>query len=309
MVTGSAADIGKALTASPTVRKLSFTGSTEVGRQLMAECAENVKRVSLELGGNAPFIVFDDADIEQAVQGAMISKYRKSGQTCVCANRVFVQEGVYELFSQRLVKAVEALKGAAYAKFDESVEFAARLNVDPKKADQQVRGTVVLPNGTGKTVRILVLTRGEKEKEAQDAGADHVGSDEYINKIKQGWTEFDVAIATPDVMSEVGKLGKILGPRGLMPNPKSGTVTMDVERAVGDVKAGKIEFRVDKTGNLHAPIGKVSFSHDRLSENLGAFMDAVVRAKPSAAKGTYVRSVTVSSTMGPGVHVDPAVYR
>lgn len=203
-----------------------------------------------------------------------------------------------------LAEAVGLLKDAAYAKFDESVEFAAKLNVDPKKADQQVRGTVVLPHGTGKTVKILVLTRGEKEKEAQDAGADFVGSNEFIDKIKEGWTEFDVAIATPDLMSEVGKLGKILGPRGLMPNPKSGTVTFDVAKAVNDAKAGKVEFRVDKAGNIHVAVGKVSFSAEQLVENAKVLLGELLRLKPSAAKGQYIKSLTLSSTMGPGVRID-----
>jgi len=204
--------------------------------------------------------------------------------------------------------ALDTVKAAAFAKFDESVDIAVHLGVDPRHADQIVRGTVVLPNGTGKSVRVLVLAQGDKAKEAEQAGADFVGP-EYVTKIKEGWLDCDVVIATPDMMGQVGQLGRILGPRGLMPNPKSGTVTMDVGRAVKEVKAGKIEFRVDKTGNLHAPIGKVSFSADQLDENLGTFMDAVVRAKPAAAKGTYIKSVTVSSTMGPGVRLDPGVYR
>lgn len=204
--------------------------------------------------------------------------------------------------------AVEAVKKAAFARFDETVEVAVKLGVDPRHADQVVRGTVVLPHGTGKKVRVLVLAQGDKAKEAEAAGADFVGPD-YIQKIKEGWLECDAVIATPDMMGQVGPLGRILGPRGLMPNPKSGTVTMDVARAVKELKAGKIEFRVDKTGNLHAPIGKVSFTKEQLLENLAAFMDAVVRAKPAAAKGTYIRSVTLSSSMGPGVRVDPAVYR
>jgi large subunit ribosomal protein L1 len=205
-----------------------------------------------------------------------------------------------------LADAVGVIKEAAYAKFDESVEFAARLNVDPKKADQQVRGTVVLPHGTGKTVRILVLTRGEKEKEAEEAGADHVGSAEYIEKIKDGWMDFDVAIATPDIMSEVGKLGKILGPKGLMPNPKSGTVTFDVAKAVKAAKAGKVEFRVDKAGNIHVAIGKISVPTEHIVENAKVLLAELLRAKPSAAKGQYIRSITLSSTMGPGVRVDHA---
>lgn len=205
-------------------------------------------------------------------------------------------------------EALEALKAAAFAKFDESVDVAANLGVDPRHADQIVRGTVVLPHGTGKSVRVLVLAQGDKAKEAEAAGADFVGP-EYIERIKSGWLECDVVIATPDLMSQVGQLGRTLGPRGLMPNPKSGTVTTDVERAVKEVKAGKIEFRVDKTGNLHAPVGKVSFPVERLLENLNTFMEAVVRAKPAAAKGTYIRSVTVASTMGPGIRIDPGVYR
>lgn len=205
-------------------------------------------------------------------------------------------------------EAVEAVREAAFAKFDETVEVAVNLGVDPRHADQIVRGTVVLPHGTGKKVRVLVLAQGDKAKEAEAAGADFVGA-EYIDKIKGGWLDCDVVVATPDMMGQVGALGRILGPRGLMPNPKSGTVSMDVARAVKDVKAGKIEFRVDKTGNLHAPIGKVSFTSDQLTGNLLAFMDAVARAKPPAAKGTYIRSVTISSTMGPGVRIDPAVFR
>lgn len=205
-------------------------------------------------------------------------------------------------------EALEAVKSAAFAKFDESVDVAVHLGVDPRHADQIVRGTVVLPHGTGKSVRVLVLAQGDKAKEAETAGADFVGP-EFVDKIKGGWLDCDVVIATPDMMGQVGPLGRILGPRGLMPNPKSGTVTMDVEQAIQEVKAGKIEFRVDKTGNLHAPVGKVSFEVERLDENLGHFMDAVVRAKPSAAKGTYIKNITISSSMGPGIHIDPAVYR
>ncbi len=204
-------------------------------------------------------------------------------------------------------EAVEQVKQAAFAKFDESVDVAVRLGVDPKHADQIVRGTVSLPNGTGKTVRVLAITSGDKAKEAEAAGADFVGTD-YIQKIKDGWLDCDVIVATPDVMGQLGALGKILGPRGLMPNPKAGTVTMDVGRAIKELKAGKIEFRVDKAGIVHAPIGKKSFTADALEQNLQAFMDAIVRAKPAAAKGHYVRSVTVSSTMGPGVALDPAGY-
>ena len=205
-------------------------------------------------------------------------------------------------------EAVERVKGAAFAKFDESVDVSLNLGVDPRHADQIVRGTVVLPHGVGKTVRVLVLAQGDKAKEAEAAGADMVGP-EYIQKIKDGWLDCDVIIATPDLMGQLGQLGRILGPRGLMPNPKSGTVTMDVAKAVKETKAGKIEFRVDKTGNLHAPIGKVSFSVDQLHQNLVAFMEAVVRARPSAAKGHYIKTATVSSTMGPGARLDMAEYR
>jgi large subunit ribosomal protein L1 len=205
-------------------------------------------------------------------------------------------------------EALDTVKTASFAKFDETVEVSVHLGVDPRHADQIVRGTVVLPHGTGKTVRVLVIAQGDKAKEAEAAGADFVGP-EFVDQIKGGWLECDVVIATPDMMAKVGQLGRVLGPRGLMPNPKSGTVTMDVGRAVNEVKGGKIEFRVDKTGNLHAPVGKVSFTHEQLQDNLRAFMESVVRAKPAAAKGTYVRSVTVSSTMGPGVRVDTTGYR
>jgi large subunit ribosomal protein L1 len=205
-------------------------------------------------------------------------------------------------------EALELIKELSFAKFDETVEVATRLSVDPRKADQIVRGTVVLPHGTGKAVRVFVAAQGEKEREAQEAGADYVGL-EHLAKIQEGWLDFDVMVATPDVMGKVGPLGRILGPRGLMPTPKAGTVTFDVARAVSEIKAGKIEFRVDKTGNVHAPIGRVSFGVDQLAANLGAFMDSIVRARPSAAKGQYIRSVTVSSTMGPGVGIDPNFYR
>jgi len=205
-------------------------------------------------------------------------------------------------------RALELVKSAAYAKFDETVEVAVRLGVDPRHADQVVRGTVVLPAGTGKTVRVLVIAVGEKAREAEAAGADFVGT-EYLARIRENWLDFDVLIATPDQMGQLGALGRILGPRGLMPNPKAGTVTFDVSRAVRDVKAGKIEFRVDKGGNVHAAIGKVSFPLDALQTNFTAFMDQIVRAKPAAAKGVYVRNVAVSSTMGPGVAVDTTPYR
>jgi large subunit ribosomal protein L1 len=203
--------------------------------------------------------------------------------------------------------AIGLVKELSFAKFNETVEVAVRLGVDPRHADQIVRGTVVLPHGTGKTARVLVIAQGDKAKEAEEAGADFVGV-EYIQKIKDGWVDFDVAVATPDMMGQVGLLGRVLGPRGLMPTPKAGTVTVDVARAIREIKAGKIEFRVDKTGNVHAPIGKVSFSVDQLSENLSAFMENIVRAKPATAKGRYIRGVTVSSTMGPGVPVDANLY-
>lgn len=206
-------------------------------------------------------------------------------------------------------QALELVRDLAFASFDETVEVSTRLSVDPRQADQIVRGTVVLPHGTGKTVRVLAVTQGPKEQEAKEAGADYVGV-EYVDRIQnEGWLEFDVMVVTPDMMGKVGPLGRILGPRGLMPTPKAGTVTMDVGKAVSEIKAGKIEFRVDKTGNVHAPIGKVSFEPNQLEDNLAAFMDQIVRARPSAAKGAYVRSVTVSSTMGPGVSVDPNLYR
>ena len=203
-------------------------------------------------------------------------------------------------------EAVEVLKSFPPSKFDETVEFSARLGVDPKHADQQVRGTVLLPHGTGKLVRVLVMTRGEKEQEAKNAGADFVGSVEFIEKIKEGWFEFDIAIATPDMMGEVGKLGKLLGPRGLMPNPKSGTVTFDVAKAVREAKAGKIEYRVDKGANIHVPVGKMSFEKQALVENVKALMQELVRAKPSVAKGKYVKSIYISSTMGPSLAIDAA---
>lgn len=205
-------------------------------------------------------------------------------------------------------QAIEVVKSAAFAKFDETVEIAVRLGVDPRHADQVVRGTVVLPSGTGKSVRVLVIAVGDKAREAEQAGADFVGV-EHIPRIKEGWLDFDVMIATPDQMGQVGQLGRVLGPRGLMPNPKAGTVTFDVERAVRETKAGKIEFRVDKSGNVHAPIGKVSFSADALEQNFAAFMDQIVRSKPSAAKGVYIRNVAISSSMGPGVAIDTTQYR
>ena len=204
-----------------------------------------------------------------------------------------------------LADAVKLTKSMATAKFDETVEVSVRLGVDPRHADQIVRGTVVLPNGTGKKIKVLVFAQGEKVIEAEEAGADFVGLDEYVEKVQGGWTDIDTVIATPDVMGKVGRLGKVLGPRGLMPNPKSGTVTFDVAKAVKDVKAGKIEYRVDKVGNIHVPIGKASFSEEQLLENINMFLEAVVRARPAAAKGQYVKSVTLTSTMGLGVKLDP----
>ena len=209
--------------------------------------------------------------------------------------------------TQALRDAVARVKNSAKAKFDETVEIASHLGVDPRHSDQLVRGTVVLPHGTGKSIRVLVFTKGEKEKEAQAAGADYVGADEYAKKIQEGWTDVDAIIATPDMMGELSKLGRILGPRGLMPNPKSGTVTFDVAKAVKEIKAGKIEYRVDKGANVHAPVGKASFSEEQLYENALAFLRELVRARPAAAKGTYLKSVTMSSTMGPGVAIDPNV--
>lgn len=205
-------------------------------------------------------------------------------------------------------QALEIVKKSAFAKFDETVEVAVRLGVDPRHADQVVRGTVVLPAGTGKSVRVLVIAAGDRAREAQEAGADYVGP-EYIQRIKDGWLDFDVLIATPDQMGQLGQLGRVLGPRGLMPNPKAGTVTMNVANAVRETKAGKIEFRVDKGGNVHAAIGKVSFGLEALETNFTAFMDQIVRSKPAAAKGVYVKTVCVSSTMGPGVTIDTTPYR
>jgi len=201
--------------------------------------------------------------------------------------------------------ALELVKQLAKAKFDETVEVAFRLGVDPRHADQQVRGAVVLPHGTGKTRKVLVFAKGEKAKEAEAAGADFVGAEEMVAKIQDGWFGFDVAVATPDMMGMVGKLGKLLGPKGLMPNPKVGTVTFDVEKAVKEIKAGKVEYRVDKTGIVHAPIGKASFDLEKLFENFQTIVEAIIKAKPPGAKGQYIKSVTVSSTMGPGIKLNP----
>jgi large subunit ribosomal protein L1 len=204
-------------------------------------------------------------------------------------------------FSEAVAEAIDS----SYVKFNESVDVAVRLGVNPRHADQMVRGAVVLPNGVGKKVRVLVFAKGEKEKEAMDAGADYVGSEDLIEKIKGGWMEFDKAVATPDLMGAVGKIGKILGPRGLMPNAKAGSVTFDVARAVQELKAGKIEFRVDKAGVVHAPMGKVSFGGEKLLQNMAAFFDTLLRLKPTTSKGTYMQGIAVSTTMGPGIRVDP----
>jgi large subunit ribosomal protein L1 len=201
--------------------------------------------------------------------------------------------------------AMAIAKQTAKTKFDPAIEVSMRLGVDPRKADQMVRGTVNLPHGTGKTARVIVFAAGEKAEEARAAGADEVGSDELIERVAGGWTDFDAAVSTPDLMGKVGRLGKVLGPRGLMPNPKTGTVTMDVAKAVEDIKGGKIEFRVDKNSNLHFPVGRASFSEAQLTDNYLAALDEILRAKPSAAKGRYVKKVTVSATMGPGIPVDP----
>ncbi|MDZ4712481.1 MAG: 50S ribosomal protein L1 [bacterium] len=203
-----------------------------------------------------------------------------------------------------VTEGISKLKLAPKAKFDESVDIAVRLGVDPKHADQVVRGTVSLPNGTGKSVRVLVIAKPEKQDEAREAGADYVGFEDYIKKIQEGWTDIDVIIAAPDTMSELGKIGKVLGPRGLMPNPKSGTVTPNVGQAVKEVKAGKIDFRVDKTGIVHSIVGKISFDEQQLKENVMAFLNTIIKLKPAAAKGTYVKSITISTTMGPGVKID-----
>jgi large subunit ribosomal protein L1 len=230
---------------------------------------------------------------------AQNKRYRKAAETVAQA------VGGAESKVVDLAKAIDAVKSVATAKFDETMEMAVRLGVDPRQADQMVRGTVSLPHGTGKPVRLLVFAKGEKEKEARDAGADFVGCEDMVEKIQGGWTDFDRAIATPDVMGQVGRLGKVLGPRGLMPNPKSGTVTFDVARAVREFKGGKIEFRVEKAGIVHAPFGKASFGVPQLVENASAILEAILRAKPASSKGKYLKAVAVSSTMGPGVKVDP----
>ena len=217
------------------------------------------------------------------------------------AARKLVEKPAYTL-----ADAMPLIKKGAFAKFDETVELAMRLGVDPKHADQMVRGTVVLPHGLGKSKRVIVIASGEKVREARDAGADEAGGDDLVQRIQGGWLDFDAVVATPDMMKSVGKLGKVLGPRGLMPNPKTGTVTMDVAKAVKEVKAGKVEFRVDKTGIIHCPVGKVSFDAEKLAENAHALISNVMKAKPATAKGRYVRSIVISSTMGPGVPIDLA---
>src|SRR5438034_1583729 len=208
----------------------------------------------------------------------------------------------------QLDEAMQLLKEVSYAKFNETVELSMLLGVDPKQADQMVRGTTVLPHGTGQTKRVLVIAQGDKQREAQEAGADMVGGDDMVEKIQGGWVDFDAVIATPDMMRSVGKLGKVLGPRGLMPNPKTGTVTTDVAKAIKEIKAGKVEFRVDKTGIIHSPVGKLSFSKDKLIENASTLIQAVLKAKPAAAKGKYVKTATVCSTMSPGVALDVTVF-
>ncbi len=206
-------------------------------------------------------------------------------------------------------EAVQLATESAFTKFDETIDIAVRLGVDPRHADQMVRGAVVLPNGLGKTVRVMVFAKGEKVKEALDAGADHAGGDEMIEKIREGWLEFDKTVATPDMMGSVGKIGKVLGPRGLMPNAKLGTVTFDLARVVKEIKAGKVDFRVEKTGIVHAPMGKVSFGSEKLLQNISAFMDTLIRLKPAAAKGSYMRGIAISTTMGPGIQIDPLAVK
>lgn len=224
----------------------------------------------------------------------------KHGKKYEAALKTFDRNAVYEP-----QEALALVKQAAPAKFDETVEVAVRLNLDPRQADQQIRGAVVLPHGTGKTRSVLVFAKGEKAKEAEEAGADFVGDEEMVAKIQAGWFDFDVAVATPDMMGTVGKLGRLLGPKGLMPNPKTGTVTMDVARAVKEIKAGKIEYRLDKAAIIHAPMGKVSFDDASLYENYLALLEILIKAKPSVAKGQYIKSITLSSSMGPGVRVNP----
>ena len=217
-----------------------------------------------------------------------------------------VREGLDLSRKYDFSEAVNLALQCSFARFDESVDMAVRLGVDPRRADQMVRGTVLLPNGTGKTVRVLAFAKGEKEKEALDAGADYAGSEELIEKIKGGWLEFDKTVATPDMMGAVGKIGKILGPRGLMPNAKLGTVTFEVAKVIKEIKAGKIEFRVEKSGVVHTPVGRVSLGAEKLLQNIASFMDTIVRLKPASSKGIYLKSIAVSTTMGPGIKIDPA---
>ena len=222
-----------------------------------------------------------------------------------------MQDALKKVDSSKVYPVAEAValaKDTNIAKFDATVEVAYKLNVDPKKADQQIRGAVVLPNGTGKTQTVLVFAKGEKAKEAEAAGADFVGDDDMVAKIQGGWFDFDVVVATPDMMATVGKLGRVLGPKGLMPNPKTGTVTMDVTKAVEEVKAGKVTYRVDKAGNIHVPIGKVSFDNEKLVENFNTINDVLLKAKPSTAKGQYIKNISVTTTFGPGIHVDQASF-
>ena len=228
---------------------------------------------------------------------------KKSKQYLAAAEKVDV------LKAYSLEEAVALVKEVDYANFDANVEVAYRLVVDPKKADQQIRGAVVLPNGTGKTQKVLVFAKGEKAKEAEAAGADYVGEAELVQKINGGWFDFDVVVATPDMMAEVGRLGRVLGPKGLMPNPKTGTVTMDVTKAINEIKAGKVTYRVDKAGNVHAPIGKVSFDNAKLVENFKTINDTMLRVKPSTAKGEYIKNITVTTTFGPGVKVDAGSFK
>jgi large subunit ribosomal protein L1 len=206
-----------------------------------------------------------------------------------------------------LSEATELVKKTSYVKFDATVEVAFRLGVDPRKAEQNLRGAIVLPNGTGKTRKVLVIAQGEKAKEAEEAGADYVGAAEYLNKIQDGWFDFDVIVATPDMMPQLGRLGRVLGPKGLMPNPKTGTVTMDITKAVEEIKAGKVEYRVDKQGNVHVPVGKVSFDAEKLAENIKAVYETLVRVKPSTVKGVYFKNISITSTMGPGIKVDTTI--
>ncbi|ETR74458.1 MAG: large subunit ribosomal protein L1 [Candidatus Magnetoglobus multicellularis str. Araruama] len=219
------------------------------------------------------------------------------------------RKGIDRLAMYELEEALQLAIDKKYSSFDESVDVAVRLGVDPRHADQMIRGTVVLPNGTGKTIKVLVFAKGEKETEAKEAGADFVGNDEIVEKIKGGWLDFDKAVATPDMMGTVGKLGRILGPRGMMPNAKTGTVTFDIKKAVGELKAGKIDFRVERAGIVHATMGKTSFGTQKLLENFHVFFDTIIRLKPTSSKGTYLKSISVSSTMGPGIKVDPAFVK